>query len=110
MPKSDHPFETQRTVKMRMTKWCLILIPLFALGCERTNEGVRCRMWGQNMIRYRDVEILTIEYLNQGVDLRQFPRLRKFVVREAVVSCKDIIYSETIIILNNQICQVNCFL
>lgn len=55
-----------------MTKWCLILIPLFALGCERTHEGVRCRVWGQNMIRYRDVEMLTIEYLNQGVDLRQF--------------------------------------
>lgn len=37
--------------------------------------------------------------LKYGVDLRQFPRLRKFVVSETVVSCKDIINSKMIIFL-----------
>ncbi|XP_062596615.1 uncharacterized protein LOC134258070 [Saccostrea cucullata] len=93
---------------MRMEKlFCLFVIPLFVLGCERTSEGVRCRVWDQNMLKwFRDVEMMEINYLNHGVDLKQFPRLRKFVVREAVVSCEDIISGETIIIiLNDQICQ-----
>lgn len=84
----------------------LIIVIPFALGCEPMNEGVRCRVWGQNMRRFRESTILEIEYLSHPVDLSQFPRLRKFVARETVVSCDDVLHSETtIVILNKQICE-----
>lgn len=85
---------------MKMEKLCVLIIVIpFALGCEPMNEGVRCRVWGQNMRRFRESTILEIEYLSHPVDLSQFPRLRKFVARETVVSCDDVLHSETTIVI-----------
>lgn len=38
-------------------------------------------------MKHRNAEMVEITYLNQGVDPKGFPRLRKFVVRESVVHC-----------------------
>lgn len=59
-------------------------------------------LWEQEMLRHRDAEMIEIAYLNQGVDLRGFPRLRKFVGGESVVPCNAInIYEGTAVMLND---------
>lgn len=91
--------------------WLFVVIPLIVKECERTRNGLRLRVVDEQvMLKHRDAEIVEITYLNQGVYLRGFLRLRKFIVRESVVLCDAVNRNKgTVVMLNNQMCQVNCF-
>lgn len=91
--------------------WFFVVIPLIVKECERTSNGLRLRVFDEQvMLKHRDAEIVEITYLNQGVDLRGFLRQRKFIVRESVVLCDAVNRNKgTVVMLNDQMCQVNCF-
>lgn len=71
--------------------WFFVVIPLIVKECERTSNGLRLRVFDEHvMLKHRDAEIVEITYLNQGVDLRGFLRMQKFIVRESVVLCNAV--------------------
>lgn len=92
--------------------WLFVGIPLIVKECERTRNGLRMRVVDEQvMLKHRDAEIVEITYLNQGVDLRGFLRLRKVIVRESVVLCDAVNRNKgTVVRLNDQMCQVNVFI
>lgn len=91
--------------------WFFVVIPLIVKECERTSNGLRLRVFDEHvMLKHRDAEIVEITYLNQGVDLRGFLRMQKFIVRESVVLCNAVNRNKgTVVMLNDRMCQVNCF-
>lgn len=91
--------------------WGFLGIPLIVKECERTRNGLRLRVVDEQvMLKHRDAEIVEITYLNQGVDLRGFLRLRKVIVRGSVVLCDAVNRNKgTVVRVNDQMCQVNCF-
>ncbi len=88
----------------------LLAFPLGALtACIQRDNTLTCKDFRKLASRtWRDVEILTVNRLSSGVNLKKFPALKKFKVMHSLVRCDDIIGSEGIAVeLEDEVCSVS---
>lgn len=88
----------------------LLAFPLGALtACIQRDNTLTCEDFRELTSRtWRGVEILTVNRLSSGVNLKKFPALKKFKVMHSLVRCDDISGSEGIAVeLEDEVCSVS---
>nr|XP_034316026.1 uncharacterized protein LOC117685670 [Crassostrea gigas] len=88
----------------------LLAFPLGALtACIQRDNTLTCEDFRELTSRtWRGVEILTVNRLSSGVNLKKFPALKKFKVMHSLVRCDDISGSEGIAVeLEDEVCSMS---
>lgn len=78
-------------------------------ACIQRDNTLTCEDFRELTSRtWRGVEILTVNRLSSGVNLKKFPALKKFKVTHSLVRCDDISGSEGIAVeLEDEVCSMS---